>query len=177
MKDFFSRLTWVDYITFIAVLRGCYAGYRSGVFPELLRVAAYAVTVIVTFQFHEAAAQYLTVKTFLNLTSATAVSFFALLVGVFVITKLVTVIILKLMKVGQGGFFYRLTGLVIGACRWVILLSLVFMLIDYSPLSPLKTDIHDRSVVGPKVSAIGPMMFEFLSTLSPQIGASPSRST
>ena len=171
MRDFFSRLTWVDYITFIAILRGCWVGYRSGLFPELLRILAYVVTIVVTFRFHEDLAQLLTVKTFLNLTTATAVSFFVLLVGLFLATKLVTMLLLKLLKVGEGGFFYRLLGLAIGACRWVILLSLVFMLIDYSPLSPLKTDIHNRSVIGPRVAMVAPMLFDFMSTLSPQLTA------
>lgn len=170
MKEFISRLTWVDYLTVVAVLRGCYVGYRSGFFPELLRIAAYLVTVIVTLHFHEALAQALTLKTFLNYGTASMASFFLLLVSVFAITKGITALFLKLLKVGEGGFVYRLIGMVLGAARWVILLSLVFMLIDTSPLTPLKTDIHERSVVGSKVSVIAPTLFDFLSALSPQLG-------
>lgn len=169
MKEFISRLTWVDYLALIGVLRGCYVGYKSGFFPELLRIAGYLVTVIVTFHFHETLAQLLTLKTFLNSATASMVSFFLLLTGVFLAAKLVTTIFLKLLKVGKGSFFYRLTGLALGICRWVILLSLVFMLIDYSPLTPLKSDIHNRSYVGPKISVIAPTLFDFLSNLSPQL--------
>ena len=171
MTETISRLTWVDYVALIAVLRGLWVGYKSGLFPELLRIAAYLVTVIVTFRFHEPVAQYLTLKTFLNLTTATAVSFFLLLVSVFIVTKLLTMLFLKLLKVGEGGFFYRLLGAVLGVCRWIILLSLIFMAIDYSPLSPLKTDIHNRSVTGPKVALIAPTLFDFLSKLSPQLAS------
>ncbi len=169
MKEFISRLTWVDYIAILAVLRGCYVGYKSGFFPELLRIVAYLVTVIVTFRFHETLAQLLTLKTFLNATTASALAFVGLLAGMFFLTKLITTLLLKMLKVGEGGFFYRLVGLLIGACRWVILLSLLFMLIDFLPLSPMKTDIHNRSVVGPKISKIAPVLFDFLSRLSPQL--------
>lgn len=169
MSEFFSRLVWVDYLVVIAALWGAYVGFKSGFFPELLRIAAYLVTVIVTFHYYEALAQVITIKTFLNLSTATAVAFFALLVGVFTLSRIVTMIFLKLLKVGSGGFLYKLTGMMIGICRWVILLSLAFMLIDFLPLGPLKTDIHERSVTGPEVSKIAPMLFGFLSNISPQL--------
>ena len=170
MKEFISRLTWVDYLTLVAVLRGCYVGYRSGFFPELLRITAYLVTVIVTLHFREPFAQTLTLKTFMNYTTASMVSFLLLLAGVFLTTKLMTGLFLRLLKLGEGGFIYRLIGLTLGACRWVILLSLIFMLIDTSPLTPLKTDIHERSLAGQKVSVLAPTLFDFLSAISPQLG-------
>lgn len=154
----------------LAALRGCYVGYKSGLFPEVLRIAGYLVTVVVTFHFHEMLAQWLTLKTFLNQTTATALAFFALLTGVFIITKLVTALLLKLLKVGEGGFFYRVSGLAVGAGRWVILMSLLFMLVDYSPMAMLKKDIRSHSVLGPRVAQIAPALFGFLSSLSPQLG-------
>ncbi len=84
--------------------------------------------------------------------------------------KLLTMLFLKLLKVGDGGFIYRLSGLVLGACRWVILLSLLFMMIDMLPLEPLKVDIHRRSVVGNSVARLAPVLFDFMSSLSPQLG-------
>lgn len=169
MQETVSQLTWVDWVAFLAVLRGAWVGYRSGLFPELLRIVAYLVTLAVTFYYHEPLAQYLTLQTFLNLTAATAVSFCALLIALFIVTKFITMAVLKVAKAGQGGFVYRLFGVAVGVCRWIMLLSLIFMLIDYSPLSPLKTDIHDRSYVGPKIAAIAPAAFEYVSTLTPQL--------
>lgn len=169
MSEFISRLTWVDYITFVAVLWGIYTGYKSGLFPEILRVAVYLTTVIVTLKFHETVSQYITLKTFLNSTTASAIAFFLLLLGVFFLLKVVTTVLLKILKIGEGGFVYRILGALIGGCRWVVLMSLIFMLIDRSLLTPLKTDIHQRSLVGPKVITVAPMLFDFLSTLSPQL--------
>ena len=48
MKELISKLTCVDYIALVALLRGLYVGYRSGFFHELLRVASYLVTIVVT---------------------------------------------------------------------------------------------------------------------------------
>ena len=175
MSEFISSLTWVDYVTLAAAIWGAVVGYKGGLFPELLRVAVYLVTVIVTFKFHEPLTQVLTLKTFLNHTTAGVLAFFALLAGTFVLLKILTILLLKILKVGEGGFFYRAVGALIGSCRWVILLSLIFMLIDHSPLVPLKSDIHERSVAGPRVMKIAPMLFDFLSKLSPQFAVKPKK--
>lgn len=169
MKELISKLTWVDYLALIAVLRGLFVGYRSGLFPELLRSAAYVVTILVTFRFQNELAQVLTLKTFLNQTTSDALSFTLLLTGVFILTKVVTWLILRLLKVGDGNFFYRAAGMMLGACRWVILLSLVFMLMERLPLESLSKDISERSVSGSKISKIAPLIFDFLSTFSPQL--------
>ncbi len=169
MKEFASRLTWVDYVALIAVLRGTYVGFRSGLFPELIRISAYLATFVVTFRFYDPLAQVLTLNTFLNSSVATAASFAALLVGTFLITKLLSILLLKLLKIGEGGAFNRLLGAGIGACRWVILLSFTLMLIDHSPLAQLKKDIHTRSLTGQKISSIAPVLFDFLANVSPQL--------
>ena len=170
MKDFLVRLTWVDYIAAIAVLRGFYVGYRGGIFPELLRIASYLISVLLAFYFYELLGQLVTMKSFLNEATATAVSFVALLIAGFLLTWLVRTILLKLLKVGEGGFALRMVGLFLGGLRWVILLSFVFMLIDHSPLEQLKKDIHARSFIGGPVSQVGPLLFDFMAQLSPQLG-------
>ena len=169
MNELISRLTWADYLTAVAVLRGAWVGYKSGLLPELLRIVAYAVTVVVTLYYYDPLAQMITLKSFLNVTSATAVAFFALFVLTFIVTKLASMLLIKILNAGEGGIVYRLLGMLIGACRWVILLSLTFMLINYLPLEPLKKDIDERSVVGQKVAKIAPMLFQYVSSLTPQL--------
>lgn len=164
----------MDYIAVIAVARGCYVGYKSGLFVELLRVVSYLIVAIVTFRFHSDLAQFLTLNTFLNSVTADAVSVSALIIGTFLLCKLVSVILLKILKIGEGGFVNQLIGLLIGAVRWFILLSLLFMLIDQVPfLSQLKTDIHTRSLLGPRIVTVAPTLFEFLSNVSPQLTVAP----
>ncbi len=170
MKEFIQRLTWVDYLAVIAVLRGCYVGYKSGLFPEILRIVSYVVTVLTAFHFREPVTQFLTLNTFLNATTSSAVAFFTLLVLVFLVTKLFSVLLLKMLKVGEGGFVLRAVGMLFGAVRWVLLLSLLFMLIANSPMTALRADIERRSLIGSEVSRVAPTLFDFLSNLSPQLG-------
>ncbi len=172
MKEFISRLTWVDYIAFVVCVRGIYVGYKSGFFPELLRIASYIITAVAAFRFFGLVAEWMTLKTFLNIATASAIAFALILVAVFFLTLLVRKLLLKMLKVGQGGFFARLVGSLLGACRWVILLSLFFMLIDRLPLSQLREDIHKRSLTGPALSQVAPTLFDFVSTLSPDLAVS-----
>ena len=164
------RLTWVDYVVVFALLRGFYVGYREGIFPEILRIASYVLTVLAAFYFYEPLAHEITLKTFLNNTTATAVAFFSILAAGFLATKIVRSLLQKILKVGEGGLLLRFLGLVLGGFRWLILLSFIFMLIDRSPMEQLKKDIHTRSVVGQQVSQAGPVLFDYLSHLSPQLG-------
>lgn len=169
MKDLFARLTWVDYLAAIAFLRGCYVGYKSGFFPELLRIASYLVAVILTFRFHEEFAQFLTLNTFLNATTAGLVAFLALFVTAFGLMKLFSLLLLRLLKIGDGGAFAKIVGTAMGGARWMLLLSLFFMLIARSPLTTLKGDIEQRSVTGDRIGRIAPVLFEFIGSLSPQL--------
>jgi membrane protein required for colicin V production len=175
LKELASRLTWVDCVVFIALVRGIYIGYRSGLFPELMRVVGYIVTVFVAFYLNEFVAQYLTLNTFLNETSAQAISLAGLLAVTFALTKFIVFLFLKLLKVGDGGTFYRVLGAGVGACRWMILVSLIFMIIEKLPLGPLKSDIHDRSFSGAYVAKVGPVLFDFASNLAPQFGGSAKK--
>lgn len=172
MKDLFSKLTWADYVALMAVLRGLYVGYKSGFFQELLRVAGYVVTLIVTLLFHRLLAATLTLNTFLNESSATVVAFVAMLIAVYIGVKILRVIITKALKVGEGGAPQKIAGAFVGALRLLVLLSFFFMLVDKTPLKELKTDVHERSLTGPYISQAAPMMFDFFSQISPDLGMS-----
>lgn len=167
MKEFIARLNWVDYLALVAVLRGLYVGGKSGIFHEVLRVAAYLVTIAATFYLFEPLAQYLTLHTFLNIEVARGVSFVGALVLIYILTKLLRAILVKLLNVGEGGFFNRMIGAVIGGARLLLLLSFIFMGVDYSPLSQLKEDIHKRSLTGSKIVEVAPALVEFMNYLTP----------
>ncbi len=169
MNEIISRLTWADYLTAIAVLRGAWVGYKSGLFPELLRIVGYVVTAVVTLYYYDPVAQLITLRTVLNSTAATALAFFLVFAVTFGITKLASFLLVKILNAGDGGVFYKIAGMLVGMCRWVILLSLTFMLIGQLPLTPLKKDIEEKSVVGQKVAKIAPMLFEYVQSFSPQL--------
>ncbi|MCG3176306.1 MAG: hypothetical protein MOGMAGMI_01254 [Candidatus Omnitrophica bacterium] len=173
MKDFFSRLTVVDYLLFAAIARGVYVGYRSGLIQELMRVLTYLAAAVVALRFNAEVAQYITMNSFLNLPSAKIVAAAALVGGGFLVARLVSIGILRMMKAGEGGPAVRTAGALIGACRWVLLVSIAFMLVERSPLTPLKTDISNRSLTGPYVSQVAPTVYEYLSTVTPQAVATP----
>ena len=169
LKELISKLTWVDYLALIALLRGLYVGYKSGVFQELLRVAAYVVTILVTLCLFEPAAQYLTLHTFLNIDSARIIGFVAALIIVYLLTKVVRMLLVKLLKPGEGGAVNRLLAAAIGGARLLVLLSFFFMGVDHSPLTQLKADIHTRSLTGPKIAEAAPTLVAFMSQMAPNL--------
>ena len=172
MKELFSKLTWADYVALMAVLRGLYVGYKSGFFQELLRLAGYVVTLILALCFQRVLASILTLHTFLNEPTAEVAAFTALLAGIYIGIKILRTILVKALKVGEGGAGQKIAGALVGAARLLVLLSFFFMLVDKTPLNELKTDVHERSLTGPYISQAAPMMFEFLSNTSADLGIS-----
>ena len=172
MKELISKLTWADYLALVALLRGLYVGYKSGFFHELLRVAGYVATLIVTILFYELIAQMLTLHTFLNLATARVIGFCALLVAVYVVAKIVRTVLVKLLKPGESGAINRLLGMTVGGVRLLVLLSFIFMLVDHAPLKQLQEDVHKRSLTGDRIAQVAPMMLEYLAQLSPQLSLS-----
>jgi uncharacterized membrane protein required for colicin V production len=170
LKDFFSRLSWADYIALAVMARGVYVGYKSGVFSEFLRILAYLVTFVAAFKLHDPIAQQLTLNTFLNGAAARVAAFAAVFVPAFVATFVVRKLVLQLLKAGEGGVFQKILGAVLGACRWIAVLSLLYMAIDQSPLKQLQTDVHERSLTGQAVSRVAPALFGFLVQVSPPSG-------
>ena len=170
MKELFSKLTWADYVALMAVLRGLYVGYKSGFFQELLRVSGYFVTLVVTLLFHRILASTLTLNTFLNESTATVVAFVVMLIGVYIAVKILRTIVTKMLKIGEGGAGQKIAGAFVGALRLLLLLSFFFMLVDKTPLKELKTDVHERSLTGPYISQAAPLMFDFFSQISPDLG-------
>ena len=175
IRELFSKLTWVDYIVLFALARGMYVGYKSGFFTELLRVVSYGVTLVATILFYDALAQLLTLHTPLNSASARVVSFGVLFVALFIGTRVVQLLILSALKVGEGGFIQHLLGMLLGTARMLVVISFLFMLVDVCPGKQMKEDVHGRSLTGDRVARVAPTLLEFLSHLSPHL-AVPGKS-
>ena len=171
MKDFFARLSWVDYIAVAFLLRGLYVGYKSGIFAELMRTVGHLLSVIAALLAQGVAAEHLTLNTVLNESTARIIGFvvvlFTALIGTFFLRKM----IIKILKVGEGDKLQRILGSLLGGARWIILLSLVFMAINASPLKQLKADVQQRSFAGAAISQVAPTVFGFLGQLAPEIAA------
>lgn len=157
----------MEYVALVAILRGLWVGGRSGFFLELLRIVSYLLTIVVTFQFQNWIADFLTVNTFMNESTANVVAIGVLFLGVLGLTKLITMLVVKVLKVSNSGGVNRLLGMTLGVVRWLIILSIAFMAINYTPMETLKKDINSRSMYGPKIGEIAPTLFDFLKNLSP----------
>ena len=169
MRELLSKLTRVDYIALVALLRGLYVGYKSGFVQELLRIVAYCLTLFLTLQFHEPVAQQLTLRTPLNESTARVAAFGGLLIGVHIVLWMVRMTLAKVLKLDGGGGT-KLFGALLGGARLLVLLSFFFMFIDSTPLKELKTDVHTRSLTGSTISQAAPMLYEFLSGFAPTLG-------
>ena len=170
MKELLSKLTWVDYIALAALLRGLYVGYKSGIFQETLRIVAYVLTLVLTLQFQEVAGQYIALHSMLNEETSRMVAFVAVLVAVYLVLKLVRILMIRSLKLGEGGGGQKVLGALMGGARLLVLLSFFFMVVDSMPLKELKTDVHERSLTGPTISQAAPILYDFIQQSTSKLG-------
>ncbi len=170
MKELLSKLTWVDYIAVLALLRGLWVGYKSGIFQEALRIVAYILTLVLAFLFQGPVSQYIALHSMLNEETSGTVGFAALLVAVYMALKLLRMVIVRSLKLGEGGGGQKVLGALMGGARWLVLLSFFFMIVDSMPLKELKTDVHERSLTGPTISQAAPILYDFVEQSSAKLG-------
>ena len=170
MKELLSKLTWVDYIAALALLRGLWVGYKSGIFQEALRIVAYILTLVFALLFQGTVGQYIALHSMLNEQTSSTASFVGLLVLVYVALKFLRMVIVRTLKLGEGGGGQKVLGALMGAVRWMLLLSLFFMIVDSLPLKELKTDVHQRSLTGPIISRAAPILYDFIKQSSTKFG-------
>ena len=172
MKELLSKLTWVDYITALAVLRGLWVGYKSGIFQESLRIVAYVLTLVFAFLLQERVSQFIALHSMLNQETSGTVGFLALIVAVYVALMVLRMVIVRSLKLGEGGGGQKALGALMGVARWLVLLSFFFMIVDKLPLKELKKDVHERSLTGPTISQAAPILYAFIEQSSVKFGFS-----
>lgn len=154
----------------IALFRGGYVGYKSGVIAEVLRIAGLIFAIVVTFYYYLSFARTITLYTVFSYLHSQVAAVLLIALAVLIAAKLISSIVLKIFKVTEGGgIISRSSGMVSGMARWVLLVSLFFLLFEFFPADSLRLDIHQRSYSGAEVAKIAPQLFDFLSTLVTQV--------
>jgi uncharacterized membrane protein required for colicin V production len=95
------------------------------------------------------------------------------LIGLFF--KILRTLLDKVIKVEWHPFLERFGGLIAGAVRAYLTVSLVLMLIAMMPFSYLQRSIRDKSVFGMYFLKGGPIVYEKVSRFLPVIGQGAPR--
>lgn len=174
MKEFISTLNWVDYVIVLAFLRGAFVGYKEGLFAEILRIFVYAATFVGAVELAPILAPVLQSHLSLDAGLANIAAMILIAMAIFLMLRLVAIVLLKVIKPGEG-FVFNIFGLALGVVRWAIILSVVFMAVKQANVAVLNEDIGAKSRFAPPLIPIAPTGYEYLSSVMPHLPALPAK--
>jgi uncharacterized membrane protein required for colicin V production len=169
LKDIILSLTWVDYLIIVGLTRGAFVGYRDGLLKELLRIFLYVLTLALLVAFSNIAIDFVFENTFLGEKAARVGVLLSMTLATYWLLKIIMDLILRWAKL-EKNLLFSLLGLFAGVMRWVSLLSVVFMAVNYAQIPGLGDDVYAGSVIGVMISEIAPTLVEFANGIIPQFG-------
>ncbi len=154
-----TGFNWVDLLAVILLFRMSYVGFRTGISSELFKLVGCVAGFFVSFRYHQALGNYLAQWTFLTAPWAGAL---ALAIGTAAFYLGLTRSLRLLERVVKLTFqdkLSRVAGLLAGACRALLVTSIVLVILRQLPSPYLATSIEEHSFSGGRVSKIAPMVY------------------
>ena len=149
-------------------LRGAYVGYKEGVFAEALRFCVYGITFLVGVRFASDLSPLLEKHFSLDAELAKIASMILLFIATFLILRVIAIVLLKVIKPGEG-IVFNLFGLTSGMLRWAVMLSITFMLVQTANVKVLSQDIAEKSQFAKPILPIAPTAYGYLASFLPDL--------
>ena len=143
-------MNWFDIFIVIILLRTSYKGFKEGLSVEIYRTAGFCLSGLAALYFYKPLSDLLSRcnTTFLSDTRLNAISFTTILLLVIIISKLIFMLIKKIMQLNFAENFDVAAGLIVGFIRGVVISSIIFILFSWSAVDYLKESVETKSIAG-----------------------------
>ena len=155
------KFNWVD-IFFISLLfRTCYIGFRNGILPEFFRFFGIFLAFILSFNSYTLAGDFLAKHAKVTGLKAEVIGFLLIFLIVIVIFKLLAILTEKLLgKTENVSLANKITGLLLGLGRGVLLIGLIYILFIHSPIKYFYNSAKEKSFLGSYASLVAPFAYK-----------------
>ncbi len=169
MSELFQKVNWIDLLVVILLIRSSYVGFTKGFGWEFFRVIAVICAAIGAIYFYENGARLISDYIPVLYPLANQISFTSLYLIILLIIKIITLFIDKIIKLEVFSALDMIGGLVLGAGRGVILLSLLLITLMWTPIPYFEKSIQERSLTGQTISAAAPFIYEKIAVMFPAL--------
>ena len=160
-----SQLGWIDLVIAILFVLGAIIGFIRGVGHQLPRLIALIATTVVSIHFYDRISQLVTEHSSISPVISQMAAFFLLAIGTTLVANLILSLCAKLVKVEFVYALERIGGLGIGACRYVLLFSLVSFFITLLPLPVIEELYSTQSLGGDMILQLCSSVHDYSITL------------
>jgi uncharacterized membrane protein required for colicin V production len=165
VKDYFTRLNWVDIFFVICLIRAGYIGFSRGFTSEIPRIICAFLTVVLAYQFYGRLGLFLSKYPIVKAEAVDALAFILLVAGFAVLSFFACMGYRIIMKASGPHMFEVIAGLVVGLVRGILISSLILVCVEFMAPGYVERSINEASIVGLKLIKIAPGTYEFVSNL------------
>jgi membrane protein required for colicin V production len=155
----------------IVLARSSYVGFSKGFGGEGFRCLCYVGAVIGAVYYYEAASQLISDYLPALYPVSTLIGFTGIYFIVLIVTKLITVLIDKIIKIEAVNAVNKTGGLLFGFGRGVILLSLLLISLIMTPVPYFEKSIKERSYLGRITAGAAPFIYEKAALIFPVLNS------
>lgn len=169
------NINWIDLIISCFLIYGSIVGFRKGLIGEIASLFGFFISIISVYYFSNQLSKL--IEVFLGLSSIIAYVLSCLIIFITVIylISFIAKLITKALKIVALGLLNRLTGLVFGLFKWVIILSSIIYLIKQTLFfggieEQFKSDQIENSIIYNPLSEIGTFIFRIINSRESEKG-------
>ena len=160
VKQIFANFTWLDICVALIIVRGCWIGFQKGFLVEVFKMFALIVATFIALHFYSQSGDVF-IHVLRRLDPVAHVFSYVVLIGITVgIFRIVRdgIVVLLKDKESEEIFAFRITGLVLGFVRSLVLSSLLVVGCLIADVGSLKRIVR-HSFTAPSILAIGPQIY------------------
>lgn len=156
LSEILSRINWVDIVILILLFRISYVGFNRGLGSEIIPFLGILIALIVSLHYYSKWGNFITKHTPIPIAFSQLLSFLGLIFVIkYIFHLLESLIAGKLVTINIASLYDNIGGLIIGAIRGILLVSLVLIALDIVPFDYIDYSINKKSLMGRKFLSIG----------------------
>lgn len=164
-KIFNMNVNWIDLLLSSLFVYGSVIGFKRGLIREIGSLLGIIISILSVYHFSKQLSNL--IQSFLNLTptiSYVASGMIIFLTSIYLVSY-ISKLITKALNIVALGFLNRISGLIFGLLKWIVVMSSLVFLINkilfFSGVSEqFKSDEMESSIIYDPLSEIGQFIFE-----------------
>jgi len=160
---------FVDIIALILILLGLWQGFRRGLSGELAQMISAVVSVWIGWNYYDDLGHWLTDSTRLGPQESLAVAFILLILGAFLFTWIVRIVLKHIIEFTFKERIEKMGGGLAGGLRTMLIVAAVIFFVGLLPNEYLHRVFAENSLIGRQLDRYIPTAYEKLSEYYPNL--------
>jgi len=154
------KFNWIDILFVTLLFRIGYVALKDGILLEFFRVLGLLIAFILSFNNYTLIGDFLSNHTKWTGTGPGIASFLLIFLSVLFIVKIFSRIANLFLAGGNISITNRLIGFILGLGRWLLSISLIYILAINTPFEYLSKSVRARSFSGKYIANIAPGVYK-----------------